>query len=149
MRGLRVCGHDCPPYDFRDLRDDGVSDAVNSVHPVGRPIIHSSKLAQRHFPISVPRRGLLDPPHSSKRPILWFRPPFTPDGVGNDEHPVPTVWGTNGARRYAIPFRVAPALGQVSENSSHSPSKQRCHVLHDPDGAWYHAKATHHLPVES
>ena len=36
---------------------------------IGKPIIHSSKLAQRHFPISVPRHGLLDPPHSSRRPI--------------------------------------------------------------------------------
>lgn len=38
-----------------------------------------------------------------------------------------------GCRWKAVPLRVIPDLGQVSENSLHSPSKQRCDVLHDDE----------------
>jgi len=52
-------------------------------------------------------------------------------GVGNNPDPVPPVRGTNGCRWYAVPLRVIPERGQVAENSSNSPSKQSCDVLHD------------------
>ena len=39
--------------------------------------------------------------------------------------------GTNGGSRYAVPFRVIPERGQVSENSAHTSNKQVCDVLHD------------------
>jgi hypothetical protein len=32
-----------------------------------------------------------------------------------------------------LPFRIIPARGQVSQNSLHSPVKQRCDVFHDDD----------------
>jgi hypothetical protein len=39
-------------------------------------------------------------------------------GVGHDPDSVPLVKGTDGRSRYAIPFRVVPARGQVAENVS-------------------------------
>jgi len=56
-------------------------------------------------------------------------------GVGHDPYSVAAVRGTNGGSRYAMPFRIKPERGQVSENSSKSPPKQSCDVLHD-DVAW-------------
>jgi hypothetical protein len=41
------------------------------------------------------------------------------------------MWGANIGSSYALPFRVIPARGQVSQNSLHSPSKQSCDVFHD------------------
>jgi hypothetical protein len=69
--------------------------------------------------------------------------------VGNNPDPIPLVRGAEGARRYAIPFSVKPALGQVPENGSHPVRKERCHVLHDPVARSNHAKGSHKFPVES
>jgi hypothetical protein len=52
-------------------------------------------------------------------------------GVGNNPYAVALMRGANGGSRYAMPFRIKPERGQVSENSLKSPSKQRCDVLHD------------------
>jgi hypothetical protein len=38
--------------------------------------------------------------------------------VGHNEYAVADVRGTKGGRRYAVPFRIVPALGQVCENTS-------------------------------
>jgi len=70
-------------------------------------------------------------------------------GVGNNVDPVTFVRGADGARRNAIPFKIKPALGHVSENSSHPISKQRCHVLHDCVLRSYQAKGSHKFPVQS
>jgi hypothetical protein len=56
-------------------------------------------------------------------------------GVGNNPEPVPQVRGANVGSAYAVPFRIIPERGQVSENSLNPPSKQCCDVLHDDD-AW-------------
>src|SRR5215831_17373448 len=69
--------------------------------------------------------------------------------VGNNPDTISLMRGADGGRRYAIPFKIKPALGHVSENNSHPVSKQRCHVLHDRVARSYHAKGTHQLPVES
>jgi hypothetical protein len=45
-------------------------------------------------------------------------------GVGHKPDPVPPVRGANGRSRYAVPLRVIPARGQVSENTSESPTKE-------------------------
>src|SRR6185312_8994833 len=42
--------HDCPPDDFRDLRDDGVAERVQLVHPAGIPINHSTHRGFRRPP---------------------------------------------------------------------------------------------------
>jgi hypothetical protein len=38
-----------------------------------------------------------------------------------------------------VPLRVIPERGKVAENGSHSPSKQRCDVLHDDVSGSYFA----------
>src|SRR5690606_41646964 len=52
-------------------------------------------------------------------------------GVGNNPDAVSLVRGANGASRYAVPFRVIPALGQVSENSSEPQGKVPWDVLQE------------------
>jgi hypothetical protein len=43
--------------------------------------------------------------------------------------------GTDGGRRYAVPLRVVPALGQLPENDSESPAPESGDVLdHNPSG---------------
>jgi hypothetical protein len=53
------------------------------------------------------------------------------DGVGHNENPVAAVRGATGDRRYAVPFRIIPARGQVAENDVEPPSKESCDVLHE------------------
>lgn len=47
-------------------------------------------------------------------------------GVGNNEHPEPVVAGAEVGCANAVPFRIEPEIGQVSENtakcSQNSPS---------------------------
>lgn len=52
-------------------------------------------------------------------------------GVGQDKDPVSAVRGANGCSWHAIPFRVIPALGQVSENSSEPQGKVPWDVLQE------------------
>ena len=69
----------------------------------------------------------------------------TVSGVGQSappreyEDPVPDVRRTNGCRRYAVPLRIVPALGQVSEYSSEPPVRNETaegwDVLHE-DESW-------------
>ncbi len=49
--------------------------------------------------------------------------PYAALGVGQNEDAVPLVRGANGGSWYAVPLRVIPALGQVSENSSEPQGK--------------------------
>src|SRR5690606_9779780 len=51
--------------------------------------------------------------------------------IRNDENAITEVIGANGCRRNAIPFRIIPARGQVSEYDIQPSRKQRCNVLHD------------------
>jgi hypothetical protein len=44
---------------------------------------------------------------------------------------IPKLSGTNVGSWYAVPLRIKPERGQVSENSANAPSKQSCDVLHD------------------
>ena len=76
-------------FNFCDCLEDGVdllrhyrvSEASQSVHPMGNPISHSTNSGFKywgwHFPFS-PRYGLCEPPHSSILPF-WF--PETEVGV--------------------------------------------------------------------
>lgn len=55
-------------------------------------------------------------------------------GVGsNDPDPISAVRRTNGGSRYAVPLRVIPERGQVSENFAVPSTKQSCDVLHDDE----------------
>lgn len=52
-------------------------------------------------------------------------------GVGNNPEAVSAVRGANGGSRNAVPLRIEPDLGKVSENTVQPSTKQRCDVLHD------------------
>lgn len=52
-------------------------------------------------------------------------------GVGNDPDAISAVRGTNGGSWYAVPFRIKPERGQLSENNVQPSTKQACDVLHD------------------
>lgn len=52
-------------------------------------------------------------------------------GVGHNEDPVTAVRGADGGSRYAVPFRVVPDLGQVSEYSPEPQGKVPCDVLQE------------------
>lgn len=55
-------------------------------------------------------------------------------GVGsNDPDSISTVRRANGSSRYAVPLRVIPERGQVSENLAVPSTKQSCDVLHDDE----------------
>jgi hypothetical protein len=51
--------------------------------------------------------------------------------VGKYPDAIPFVVGTKGSSRKAIPLRVIPERGQVSENVAHPETKQPWRVLHD------------------
>jgi len=55
-------------------------------------------------------------------------------GVGNNPEPVAAVRGANGGSWYAVPPRIIPERGQVSENVSKPSTKERCDVFHDDEG---------------
>jgi hypothetical protein len=80
---------------------------------------------------SITAEGIIRSPDDPR----WFGPPFVPSvarGVGNNEQPLPTVWGSHGGSRYAAPPAVVPDVGQVSDHSGESPSKVTSDVLqHD------------------
>jgi hypothetical protein len=50
-------------------------------------------------------------------------------GIGDEPHSITEVRGAKGASRKALPLRVIPARGQVSENSSKPSSKEPWHIL--------------------
>ena len=54
-----------------------------------------------------------------------------------DEDPITDVRGTDGGCRHAVPLRVVPALGQISEYSSQpvvrNESAEGWHVLHEDE----------------
>lgn len=52
-------------------------------------------------------------------------------GVAHNPDTVASVASANGGRWYAVPLRIVPERGQISENSAKPPTKQRCDVLHD------------------
>jgi hypothetical protein len=64
-------------------------------------------------------------------------------GVGHNPDPITPVRGANGCSRYAVPLRVIPARGQVSEYAAHEASsiraKQPWYVLHEDDSGSHFA----------
>lgn len=73
-------------------------------------------------------------------------------GVGNNEDSLPEVRSPNAGSRYTIPFRIIPALGQVSENFTHrSPFicvKEAWDVFHEDESRSYHANDSCELRPE-
>lgn len=126
-----VSSQDRAADQFRDLGNYGVSAAGKAVWPIGNPISHSVRTGLIH---PSTRYGTHLGSHFRSKPILHpegrvsprcFRSivcienganPFDLFGVGHKPNPVAQMWSTDRRRRYAIPLRVIPDLGQVSEN---------------------------------
>jgi hypothetical protein len=116
---------------FWDLRNYGVSEGLGSLHPEGNPIIHSTNWGCGLRPrigspeiavVTQSLRGL--PKVGFVKPLLFL-------GVGNNPDTVSLVGIANVARRNAVPLRIVPDRGQVSENGSEPETQQSCDVFHD------------------
>lgn len=139
IRRLPHRSEDGIPQQLYHLRHYGVSELLVSVYPTGYPMTCSAVSGTGY---RWPSTRL----HQSCQ--LFFSGFFTPSrgdclpplkavalGVGHNPNSVPKLSGTNVGSRYAMPFRIIPERGQVSENSPHPSTKQSCDVLHD-DEAW-------------
>jgi len=73
----------------------------------------------------------------------WFEPYELALGVGNHEDPVTEVRGADGGSGYAVPLRVIPARGQVSEYVAKSPLKETWDVLQQHPCGSYVANDVH------
>ena len=69
--------------------------------------------------------------------------------VSDDPDAVASVMCANVGSWYAVPLRIIPDRGQVSENSAHSSTKQRCDVLHDDEARSKLASKAHDFTPES
>jgi len=124
---------------LRDLRDYCVSELFIAVYPSGYPMTCSAvsgtgyrwPRTRLHQSCQLFRSGLRTPRLGDCRPPLNA----VALGVGHNPHSVPKLSGTNVGSRYAMPLSIIPERGQVSENGSKSPSKQRCDVFHS-DVSW-------------
>jgi hypothetical protein len=163
-------GEDCPPDKFWYLRYDCEPSHSGSVQPIGNPINHS-----RHSGFNFPwrpsaictatdkePRELAGPP--AEMPLAFrtsyprirafshasgVRPSSRAFGVGHDPDPIPAVRCANGGRWYAIPVRIEPDLGQVSENAAEPVAREGTNVFHDRVGGSYFANKTRELSPES
>ncbi len=74
---------------------------------------------------------------SSAWGVGQYRSPARVSGVGKNPGPIADMWGTNGCRWYAVPFRVIPERGQVTKDLAHCSSfvdgKEVCDVLHEDE----------------
>jgi hypothetical protein len=57
--------------------------------------------------------------------------------VGHNPNAVAAMRGANGGSWYAVPDRVIPARGQVSDDFAHASSKEGCDVFHDDEPGLY------------
>ena len=73
--------------------------------------------------------------------------------MGDDEDPVPPVRGADGLRGDAVPFRIEPARGQLSENGTEPPAslsrKESWYVLQDDVSRSHHANDSHELEEQA
>lgn len=135
--GCGVGVKDRAPDQFGDMRHYGVSELLVAVYPSGYPMTCSAvsgtgyrwPSTRLHQSCQLFRSGFFTPRLGDCLPPLNA----VALGVGHNPHSVPKLSGTSVGSRYAVPFRIIPERGQVSENSANSPSKQCCDVLHDDD----------------
>lgn len=70
-------------------------------------------------------------------------------GVGNNPDSVASMRGANMGSGYAMPLRVIPERGQLSENSAQPSSQEACDVLHDDEAGSYEANESRKLCPKS
>ena len=131
-----------PSVAFREAGKDACR-PPRARHPAPGGPIQSRAFGVGHAFTAVARRSPKPLPFmcfclclcTSRRAITDSTNSFTlnapASGVGHKPDAVTAVRGADGGRGYAIPFRVIPARGQVSDHVSKSPSKQTCDVLHE------------------
>lgn len=124
-RGRVMRGHDGASNEFRDFGDDGIAEGVQSVHPIGRFVIHSPKQGFRKTIISTKgrmrdveqmRRATL-PPLSSRAKTDALEQSFhsLAGRVGNNPSPLAGLRGSNKPAWESIPFRIIPDGGKRPE----------------------------------
>lgn len=130
-------------YDFWDLRDDRIAECrspisvIPAVQPCGNPINHSNQRGLIGLPSS--EGSTFIGPCSSRLPMYDLRRHqrrfFHIDAlrVGHNPDAIARLGKANVGRRYAIPFRIVPDRGQVSEYSAKPSIKQCCDVLHEDE----------------
>jgi len=107
------------PDHVGDLRDDGVAEASQSVHPSGNPMSHSTHVGFSCPPAAVCK---LSPPSRPCRPGPVAAFACGVGTVGDDKDAITAVRGANGGSGYTVPPRIVPERGQVPEYRSKSPS---------------------------
>lgn len=136
-----VCLHDSSSDEFSHGRDDCVAQPPESLHPSGSPMIHSTNRGFRIPPGTIsescPRLcpGREDPLWSVALGVGNIGRSICSPASRDHEETISSVRGASCSRWYAIPFRIEPALGQVSKNGSEPPPSEGGHVFHqDPSG---------------
>jgi hypothetical protein len=99
--------------------------------------------------LGVPALGLL----CGTEPSFWLLPKSVAVGVGYcprcHEDPITAVRGADGGSWDAIPARIVPARGQVSENLSEPSRSESWRVFHEDVARSYLANHSSHLSPES
>jgi len=138
-------------YEFGNLRDDGVAERSHSVCPIGNPIHLSHNSGVGMMPLdAIACAQFIE---ASTPPFEIFRARETwfgaseariavAVGVGHNPYPIASVRGANSGSGYAVPLRIQPERGQISENSVKPPNKECCDVLHDDEAGSYLANKT-------
>lgn len=128
---------------LRNLGNYGVSEGFygSLVHVCGKPIMPSThegqvSLAKCAFKLTcLPIRSRLLSEGFDKFPLSRKS---LARGVGNKPQPITEMWGTNGCRWYALPFRIKPDLGQRPKDGG-KPTQQVWAVFHDDEAGSYFA----------
>lgn len=91
-------------------------------------------------------------PELNERPldVPFLAPTASPaTSVGNNPNALPGLRQANEGSWYAVPLRIIPERGQVSEYSAQPSMKQVCDVLHDDEAGSYLANKSGVLSPQS
>jgi len=84
---------------------------------------------------------------------LFFESCAVGVGHGDDEDAVAPVRGADGLRWDAVPLRIEPALGQLSENGTEPPPsvsrKESWNVLQEHEARSHHANDPHEVEEQA
>jgi hypothetical protein len=122
-----------------DLRDYGVPESPNSVHPTGNPISHSTHSGFDGPPSAsgsdgVPRFSTLATAFATS--LIPPRAPSFATGVGQDEHALAWMWGAHLTSSDEAGAGSVLKPSEVAENIGEAEFEQTGHVLtDDPGGA--------------
>ena len=120
----QLLAHNCAADLLDDFRSDCITEGGNSVHPSGNPIIDSpsSSGTRLRFKLSRTQSVIVKPSakHRSLREPLVVCLASARIRVGNNPEPLPGLWSANVGSWDAVPLRVIPHVGQITEHDSES-----------------------------